>query len=466
MATKFKQNMEVTGRVTAVQFEGDGSLLTGISGGNFAGDITEVIAGVGLQGGGTQGAVTLDIDVGIGANDIVQLDGSGRLPAIDGSQLINLPGGGGGGGSLNIQDEGTGLTTAATTLNFVGAGVTASGTGATKTITINGGSGYGDTDVDTHLNQSNPTAGYVLTWNGSDYAWTANGTGSGIGDIVDDTSPQLGGPLELNGHDLITGQNRITFAPSGGSAVSYMDFTNVQFGQNNNTVLSSVKSINFFLDSNGGDAGQAFRIFNNVDPDNLGSTQASDAIFQVEEDGDVVIKGTLTSTQAGAPVITSASSLTLQATDRTIIANTPIKLASFTTTQRNALSAADGDMIYNSTTSKFQGLANGSWTDLAATTGPLTYSVQNLTGPGAISLTETVTNITTTGADAYTLADGNVGQLKVICMVGNGGEGTLTPDNLVGWTSVKFNDVVDTLTMIYTSGGWAILALQNATRIS
>ena len=458
--------MEVTGRVTAVQFEGDGSLLTGINAGNFAGDITEVIAGVGLTGGGTQGAVTLDIDVGIGANDIVQLDGSGRLPAIDGSQLINLPGGGGGGGSLNIQDEGTGLTTAATTLNFVGAGVTASGTGATKTITINGGSGYGDTDVDTHLNQSNPTAGYVLTWNGSDYAWTANGTGSGIGDIVDDTSPQLGGPLELNGHDLITGQNRITFAPSGGSAVSYMDFTNVQFGQNNNTVLSSVKSINFFLDSNGGDAGQAFRIFNNVDPDNLGSTQASDAIFQVEEDGDVVIKGTLTSTQAGAPVITSASSLTLQATDRTIIANTPIKLASFTTTQRNALSAADGDMIYNSTTSKFQGLANGSWTDLAATTGPLTYSVQNLTGPGAISLTETVTNITTTGADAYTLADGNIGQLKVICMVGNGGDGTLTPDNLVGWTSVKFDNVNNTLTMIYTSGGWAILALQNAQRIS
>lgn len=42
------------------------------------------------------------------------------------------------GGSLTVQDEGTPLATAATTLNFVGAGVTASGTAATKTITIPG----------------------------------------------------------------------------------------------------------------------------------------------------------------------------------------------------------------------------------------------------------------------------------------------------------------------------------------
>jgi len=45
-----------------------------------------------------------------------------------------------GGGSLTIQDEGSSLSTAGTTLNFVGAGVVASGTGATKTITISGAS--------------------------------------------------------------------------------------------------------------------------------------------------------------------------------------------------------------------------------------------------------------------------------------------------------------------------------------
>jgi hypothetical protein len=49
-----------------------------------------------------------------------------------------------GGSSLTVDDEGTPLATAATTLDFVGAGVTASGTGATKTITIPGASGSGE----------------------------------------------------------------------------------------------------------------------------------------------------------------------------------------------------------------------------------------------------------------------------------------------------------------------------------
>jgi len=56
-----------------------------------SGDITDVIAGVGLTGGSTSGSATLNVNVGVGANQIVQLDASSRLPAVDGSQLTNLP---------------------------------------------------------------------------------------------------------------------------------------------------------------------------------------------------------------------------------------------------------------------------------------------------------------------------------------------------------------------------------------
>ena len=104
-----------------------------------------------------------------------------------------------------------------------------------------------------------------------------------------------------------------------------------------------------------------------------------------------------------------------------------------------------------------------SFTNLSPT--PLVFSVQNLSGPGAISLTETVTFITTTGTDAYTLADGTEGQLKIIIMKGDGGNGTLTPDNLVGFTAIRFTDVNNSAVLMSGSTGWNIIALQQATRL-
>ncbi len=58
-----------------------------------------------------------------------------------GSQGPQGPAGAAGDNTISVKDEGSALSTAASTLNFVGSGVTASGTGAEKTVTI--------TDTDT-----------------------------------------------------------------------------------------------------------------------------------------------------------------------------------------------------------------------------------------------------------------------------------------------------------------------------
>lgn len=76
------------------------------------------------------------LDTGTTANKIVQLDGSGRLPALDGSQLTNLPSGG---APIAVQNEGTPLTSGVTGFNFIGEGVTASNSGGLVTVNIPGG---------------------------------------------------------------------------------------------------------------------------------------------------------------------------------------------------------------------------------------------------------------------------------------------------------------------------------------
>ena len=164
--------------------------------------------------GGTVGSITLKDKttnkVDISAHSDITSDYKITLPAAIGSadevlKIASVSGtnavcewgaGGGGGSALTIEDEGSALTTPATTLNFVGSGVTASGTGADKTITIAG------TDTNTT---------YTQTWQDSgDNAilrLTASGSGSGNND------------LRLVAGDNITltpNNNDLTIASSGG----------------------------------------------------------------------------------------------------------------------------------------------------------------------------------------------------------------------------------------------------------
>ena len=87
--------------------------------------------------------------------------------------------------------------------------------------------------------------------------------------------------------------------------------------------------------------------------------------------------------------------------------------------------------------------------------------VQQISGPGEISLDTLVTEITTTATDdAYTLADGVVGQVKIIAMVGDAGDAILTPTTFANGTDITFEDVNDNITLLFTSNGWLSTANQ------
>lgn len=89
--------------------------------------------------------------------------------------------------------------------------------------------------------------------------------------------------------------------------------------------------------------------------------------------------------------------------------------------------------------------------------------VQTLSGAGAVNLTDPITEVTTTGTDALTLANGVAGQIKIVTMVVDGGDGTLTPTTPLGYSSITFDAIGDSVTLVYTSAGWVVVGVNGAT---
>lgn len=116
-------------------------------------------------------------------------------------------------------------------------------------------------------------------------------------------------------------------------------------------------------------------------------------------------------------------------------------------------------------TNGFQGAVTGNITGNVTgnVTGDLTGrvfgTVTTKSGAGAVPITAGTVRLTTTGANALTLANGANGQLLTIVMVVDGGDGTLTPTTATGFTTLTFGDVGDSVTLQYfTTLGWMIVA--------
>ena len=96
-------------------------------------------------------------------------------------------------------------------------------------------------------------------------------------------------------------------------------------------------------------------------------------------------------------------------------------------------------------------------------TGDVIATNQALSGAGAVNVTDMLTSLTTTGAaQALTLANGTLGQIKIISHVVDGGSAVLTPTTKIGFSTITFTAVGDSAMLIYTASGWDIVALNGA----
>ena len=111
-------------------------------------------------------------------------------------------------------------------------------------------------------------------------------------------------------------------------------------------------------------------------------------------------------------------------------------------------------------------LTTGVFTVGATYDATIIGGVQGLTGAGAVDLTNLITELTTTGANALTLADGTTsGQVKIINMiVDGGGTATVTPVTFANGTTIAFDAVGESVTLVWNSTvGWVATSVNGAT---
>lgn len=278
---------------------------------------------------------------------------------------------------VTVLDEGTIVTRNTRVLNFIGSGVSVTGTSSQANITITGGGGGGGepggSNTQIQFNNSGLFGGSAnLTFNNSTRVLGVGGNVSATGNIIG--SYFIGDGSQLTGLPASYGNSNVAtllagFGSNTISTTGNITGGNILGGANVNATTHTGATVSvtgnitgsFFI----GNGSQLTGIVSSYGNANVAANLAAFGSNPVSTTGNVTAGnfiGNVVGGGAGTPTITSTTNLDLSAVSAVrVIGGGTFRLPTLTTAQIANIVAVNGDMVYNSTTSKIQAYANNAW---------------------------------------------------------------------------------------------------------
>ena len=482
------ENLDVDGNITAsgnITAIGNIFAKGNINLGDAAGDQTKVVGvfeadniqidGTTITTNTTNGSVTITGNGtgGVNIDNLIFNDNS--ITSASNADINLTPGGTGGVVAGGVRIKGTSLSADDSTIININEGLVVDGTGnfsgtlttaaisTTGTHTVTGQLNADNLRMDGNVISSTDSNGnIVLTPNGSGAVKingiSIEGTGADKGHITtdDSTAVTFGESVNVQGGIIISGTTTTAGVSTTGNTTISGSLTagSVNVGDLNISADGTITT-----DTNG-DV--------NIDPAGTGAinltaatnvTGTATVTGQLNVDNLRMDANTISATSGGI-TISPAANQNLALGGLVTATELQSTLGEFTTLRTDSLSTdtSNGDLTIGT-----QGTGKIVLSADTSMTGAFIGSRQTISGAGAINLTTLYTEITTTGAQAYTLANGVIGQMKIIVMVVDGGDATITPTTFANGTSVVMDAVHDSVTLIYGASGWQVIASRNVT---